>query len=318
MGWKRSVWAQGALLGMACAIAACSGSDDGSDGGSDADRAAATAAAKQHFWDAFGNGDIAAIPAARQDLVAALDAQPDDDETARLAGRSFGLYSSESPRGTVSFSDLPASMENEGKYLQHAIDVSKDPYSRALNRANYSGVPYALGSLQHDPAKIKEAKDIMFDVAREFPALGLFALGPKLMRAAPGSEDFSLAIEDMFRGYELCSGQKIDRVHPDAKAMLSGPYAERACKNLPSTPHNVQGTAFMFADMLVKNGQVDAARDLYAAIPSTEGYGTWSFKDRVPARLASDLHALQASFAATDPATAQVPGVSPCLGCHRR
>jgi len=307
------------VFGIILLVGGAAACGTGDDAGTTAP-ATTPEAAKAEFWDAMWAGNVDAVPAAREHLLAALDAHPEDQEIARLAGRTYDLELSESQLGAhpVPFTDFRTYIQNEGKYLQHAIDVSTDPYAHALNVANYSGVPYALGALDNDSAKMADAVAMMDEVKREYPALGLFALGPKLMRASKTSPDFAKALEDMFAGYEVCAKTKIDRAHPDFVPVLHASFTERACMNLPTAPHNIEGTAMMFADMLVKNAQPDAARPIYEAIKTVDSYSTWRYRDRLEQRMAEDLAARAAKYDAGDPRSQPSLGASPCLGCHQR
>jgi hypothetical protein len=307
------------ILGLTVTVAACGSSagDDPSGG------PAEMTDAKAEMWNAIWTGDLAAAYDARQHLLALVASQP-DEEAYRLIGRSFGLVNAEAQSGKPvpkeDVADMQASMTNEDDYLKKAIDASQDPYEKALNIANYSGSRYSLSKLSHDAAGVQHAIDLMNQVKDQYPALGLFAKAPKLMRAQKSDPDYAQAMEDIFQGYEACLGRKIDRAHPDMSGATTGPFPYDVCGNNPKAPHTAEGTLMIFGDMLVKNGQVDAARPVYEEIKKSAAFSTWPYKDQVDARLSSDLAARAKAYDDPNgtPRSQPVPGASPCLSCHQR
>ena len=119
---------------------------------------------------------------------------------------------------------------------------------------------------------------------------------------------------------DQCTGQAIDRVYPDMTVVLARPFADpdTACTNWEHAAHGIQGFLFTLADALVKNGQVAAARPVYALVKQTEGFATWSFASRVDERLSSDLDARAAMYTmGGDPRQQPLVGLE-CVGCHQR
>jgi len=198
--------------------------------------------AKEQYWSAVWAGDLPAVVSARKRLIGVSQGLPDDQEAMRLIARSFAMVNAETFAGhqpAAAREDLSpderSGIVSEGDYLERAVAASRTPWDKALNNANYSGTLLALGTIDHDDAEHQAGLGLARDVAKEFPTLGRFALGPKLMRAQKRSADFAIALEDMFLGYEGCVGHALDRAHPDLTGALNGPYADRNCGNLPST-----------------------------------------------------------------------------------
>jgi hypothetical protein len=83
-----------------------------------------------------------------------------------------------------------------------------------------------------------------------------------------------------------------------AQETTSGP--KRVCWNSRIAPHNFEGFFLNMGDMLVKNGEVEPARKIYAIAKLSKGYESWSYKSLLEERIAqADERAGQ--FHAPDP-----------------
>jgi hypothetical protein len=300
--------------------AACSlGSGDTADG----DQAGQ---AKAAFWDTFGAGDMDGLPAVRDRLIAQAQAHPEDAELDRLIGQAYSGQAFDTARETnpVPLSEMPSYIHDSATYLERASTASADPDTRLWNSAFYAGDVYTGGNplAPPDPEKQAEGRNIFQDVIDKWPVYGHFNRAAQFQRLPKDTADFASAVASFFSAYDDCTGTNVDHVHPDLSGMVHGGVGttdtNRPCGNLPHVPHNIQGEMFNFADVLVKNGQPDAARPVYEGIKQTDGYETWAYRDQVEERLASDL-ALRSSLYA-DPDRNKWPaiGASPCLSCHQR
>ncbi len=315
ISWSAVIVAS-SLAAVACGSSSSGASDDGS---------AESAQAKLEFWNALSTANIDAIAPARAHLLATFASDP-DEETARLIGMSYLASIGERTNATnpPSFQEIPTYVGNAGKYLEQATQLPSDPDRKLWNSAFYAGTVYTSAdpSKPADPAKQAEGRAMYQAVADKFPAFGLFNRAAQLGRASRGSPDFATALESFFLAYETCTGTKMDRAHPDVTLALNGGIGatdlNRPCGNLPHVPHNIQGELFAFADVLVKNGQVDAAKPVYAAIKKSDGYASWAFRDLVNQRLASDLTQRAALYTEADSTKWPAVGASFCTGCHQR
>jgi hypothetical protein len=209
-------------------------------------------------------------------------------------------------------------LQSQGDYLHRALDRATDPYAIALDTTLYSGQPFLQGLMQSNDDLVQQALTMQEQVIRDYPVLGNFSSATILSRAPRTSQYFSLGLERYFRFIELCTGTTIDRAHPDVRGMLHGTSVDLLCQNNTNVPHLVQGSLFLFADLLVKNGQIDAAPDVYRAIRESEGFDTWRFRDQVDVRLNSDLAARATEYEqSTDVFHQPALGASPCLACHQ-
>jgi hypothetical protein len=298
------------------AVAACSSSNDATDTSSDPN-----VQAKAEFWNAFNGGDVAAVPAARDHLVATLDAHPTDDETPRLIGMSYALTQMEGTGGGA-----PAIPQGGApdmlKYLKMATEAPPDPDRKVWNYTFYGGVLWGQGSFTHDAASAEQGRQMLALTAQKFPIHGLYTEGSVYARSARLMDEFQTGLDAYYKAFEICTGKPLDRDRPDVSGMLHGPFPDPVCGNMPKIPHNLQGELSLFADMLVKNLQPDAARAVFEAIKQSDDFASWSFAKQVDERLSEDLVARGAAFGdphgGNDPTKEPSIGASPCLGCHQR
>jgi hypothetical protein len=303
-------------------VVGCGSGSNGAGGGTDAN-----AQAKAEFWSSFGGGDMNGVVTAQSDLLSAFPSNSNDAETARLIGMSYlGLVSETTGQTSPpTQSEIPTYIENAGKYLLVATQVTDDPDERTWNSAFYAGIVFTGGNpnAPPDPTQQADGRAMYQAVVDRFPVFGLFNRAAQLGRSAKASADFASALDSFFQAYAICTGTNVDRTSPDISSALTGASQmpstlDEPCGNLPHVPHNIQGEAFAFADMLVKNGQVDAARGVYQAIQQSDGYSTWAFSDEVGQRLSSDLTARAALYDNPDSTTWPAIGASRCFACHER
>jgi hypothetical protein len=272
------------------------------------------ASAKQEFWADYHAGNIDQIPTAREHLLAAFANHPDDDELPRLVGMSYPLATLEGTGATNNPQTQMQTAKQEADYLDQARNVATLPYSKALDDTLYSGYPFLQGLQTNNTDLIQQALDLQSPVEAQYPVLGYFSSATILMRAAATSTYFTHGVENYFRFLELCVGAPIDRTSPDVSGMLHATSTDPLCHATANVPHLVEGGLFLFADVLVKNNQIEAAKAVYAVVKQSDGFATWRYRDLVDQRLGADLSALAATFRAGAPVSL---GASPCLACHQ-
>jgi hypothetical protein len=276
--------------------------------------------AKQTFYEAMRSGNVETVIAAREGMEVAFAAHLDDDVLARLIGFAYVVPFVESI-GTAP-PDLPqiaASLASGVAFSEQAVALQSDPHLKTYNSAFYGGLLYSQAAMTNDQAAMQRARDTLDKVTREIPAFGFLTRGDVMRDAPRGSPDFATSLESYFRFYERCTGTAIDRAHPDLTPVLRRPFADpdSTCTNWDNAPYGIQGALLSFGDVLVKNGQPDAARGVYAIIPQTESYAGWPYRALADERLASDLAARAAQYETGDPRAQPRVGTS-CFGCHQR
>ncbi len=121
----------------------------------------------------------------------------------------------------------------------------------------------------------------------------------------PASDpDFALAVDAAFATMDVCYGESIDRDAPDLTPYLDQATDEgvkRACWNDPIAPHNVEGFYLWMGDVLVKHGNVEAARVAYDNVMLAPEYPDWPYRSLLQDRLDTDLDAKAALYQDADP-----------------
>ncbi|MGH8031274.1 MAG: hypothetical protein ACREO8_02665 [Luteimonas sp.] len=329
---KKSSMKRLASLGLYAAIGAvllvptqffAQASTSGSGESAQAAGALEAAAAKAMYWNGLWTGQIDTVVSARERMIRATVAQPNDPELLSLIGVAYLTSVAQICCSTPAMdpSQIPEFVQLSQGYLQAAFDnPSTDEIGNLRRQGFLGGVTWALSAITDDPDTAQLGREHLAVAAHEIPDFGNLSIADPLRMAPLGNPDYAAAVEAFFRYFEYCSGTTLDRVQPDltiALSMRSSPERP-SCGNSFLSPHTAQGALFNFADALVKNQQPEAARGIYELIPKTKGYATWSpsYPLAVEERLTSDLVARAALYVDDDPESPRV-GVD-CFGCHQR
>ena len=138
------------------------------------------------------------------------------------------------------------------------------------------------------------------------------------------SEMYKKALDSLWQGLDGCVGAIIDRRNPDI-----GPYLhlqtavgrKKACWSEGiSTPHSLEGYMLNLGNGLVKTGEIDAARIIYANAKYAKNYTAWPYRYVLETIAASDLNARAALHADDGPSNDPPLGVPNrgCVYCHAR
>ncbi len=96
---------------------------------------------------------------------------------------------------------------------------------------------------------------------------------------------------------------------------------KRACWNSWIAPHNFEGFFLNMGDMLVKAGQPDVARQIYAMARLTRDHAVWKYRDVLEERI-RDADRNVPLFRQPTPAPGQprmmVASRFACAGCHQQ
>jgi hypothetical protein len=316
----------GALAGLGCG---------GSDGTTPAPapKPDPMTQAEAKFWDAFLDGDIGAVPAARDEMLAAFDPSSGDYEGARFIGMSYllsvaegGLGGGGPPAGggppmgggaPMFPAAIATYFDDAVKYTALAANIA--PASAGVtDRGHEADALYAAGLVTRDASLVEQARTLLQNVViPAYPIYGYLTEAPVFVGQPASTPDFATGLGSLFLMIEACTGTRLDRDHPDVTAML-GKVRDPDCGNgKPHIPHNLEGTLLMFGDSLVKGGKPDAARPVYETVTKTEGYAEWPLRSVVESRLSADLDALAAAYLGPDP-PAVGSSTHPCLQCHQR
>lgn len=94
---------------------------------------------------------------------------------------------------------------------------------------------------------------------------------------------------------------------------------KRACWNSWIAPHNLEGFFLNMGDMLVKAGDVRAARAIYANAKASHEYASWKFRDVLDARIAdAETNVAAFNHPGTTSTRLMIDSAFACMGCHEQ
>ena len=138
----------------------------------------------------------------------------------------------------------------------------------------------------------------------KYPEFNLFCRALAYAALPATDPDYSKAVDALFDTLDVCFDTKVDRANPDITSYLGlatdqGP--KRVCWNDAVAPHGAEGFYLYFGDLLVKQGNVDVAKIVFANVKLIKEYDAWPYKSLLEARLGSDLTAKAALYQDADP-----------------
>jgi hypothetical protein len=283
-------------------------------------RTAAAVRVDELFWKTFHNGEYEKIQSVLDALTASYIRTPNDSVTAahiawlhnwRIAERSR-LHSAPA---TIT-DDLVLAL----RYFQEA--ASLDP-----SDARYLGFlatsTLAEGHLHKDEKLTRKGYFLLLDSIKAWPEFNLFSGGYVMSRFPADSPQFRQGLEWQWRSLEKCTGEKIDRANPDYSIHMSKETREgrkRVCWNSWIAPHNFEGFFLNMGDMLVKAGDWQTARKIYANARLAREYPSWKYKGALEDRIkyAENNVAIFNSANETAEPKIMINSEFSCTGCHMK
>lgn len=271
------------------------------------------------FWDRFRAGDYAAIPEILTHLEAALTERPDDPSFVRHVAWAHIWRLGELSRGLATGDELVASIAATRPRFARAYALNPDD-PRVLGFL--AGITLAEG-IRFGDATLYAQGSALFDAGiAAWPEFNYFSSGYILSQLPRDSAGFQLGLEQQWRNIDVCAGVVIDRRTPDLVATFARETRvgrQRACWNSWIAPFNVEGFFLNLGDVLVKDGQVATALQVYEATRQLADYERWPYRAVLEQRIV-DAAENVASFNQEPP----VPGRailfnSPysCAACHQ-
>jgi hypothetical protein len=172
------------------------------------------------------------------------------------------------------------------RYFEEAVRL--DP-SDARYQGFLAGHTVAEGTLHKDERLVRRGYFMLLKAIDAWPEFNLFTAGYVMSRLPANSARFTEGLEWQWRNLDECVGERIDRTNPDYTEYMrletkKGP--KRACWNSWIAPHNFEGFFLNMGDMLVKSGDWQTARKIYANAKLARDYPTWKFAPVLDARIA--------------------------------
>ena len=183
------------------------------------------------------------------------------------------------------------------------------------------GASALLGAFLSDAGFDRKTGSALVDSAAKYaPHVGLFQQMWIRRFAAADDSTTAQSVAYGFKWWEWCLGAPIDRNNPDftgkVKPPTDGPYG--FCWGSARVPHGYEGSWLIFGDLLVKSGNLKAARRAYENATLGVNYSRWKHKSDLEQRLASDLAQRYATYGSHDPANWATIGNTTygCTQCH--
>jgi hypothetical protein len=181
----------------------------------------------------------------------------------------------------------------------------------------------AEGAIHHEEGLTRRGYFAMEDAVSAWPEFNLFTRGYVLSSQPADSERFKAALEDQWKNLDVCFDAHVDRKQPDFAPFMkleTGTGWKRACWSSWIAPHNLEGFLLNMGDMLVKSGEPDVARRIYAQAKLSSSYAAWPYRAVLERRIA-EADANVAIFRAPTQESKErrIMFESPfsCTGCHQ-
>ncbi len=291
--------------------------------------AAASAAAIEKFWAIYHGNDYAAIPRVQLQLKAALRRDPSNPALYALLGASYFWHFGEWTR------DPNATPETVRDDITAAVPLFKtardlDYYGMHVpgyvnddHLPGYLGITMVhLGQINADEALVAQGDQVLDFSAYQFPEFNNFNRWAAHNTDPKNSATYRKALDSLWQALDACAGASIDRANPDL-----GPYLalqtpvgrKKACWSEGDlAPHSFEGFMLNLGNGLVKAGQIEAAKVMYANAKYADHYASWPYRQVLESIANSDLAARAALYADSDPKNDPPMGVPGrgCSYCH--
>lgn len=285
------------------------------------DTSDAAASAERAFWATFHGGHYEDIGGALEQLEAVYLAHPNDPTTAAHIGFLHAWRASERGRLPHPRASITDDVSLARRYFAEAVALAPDD---ARFRGFLASMTLAEGNIHGDAKLVRRGFFDLGDAVDAWPEFNLFTRGYVLSQLPFDDPAYATAVDDQWKDLDACFGTHLDRSNPNLEPFLADETHEgpkRACWNSWIAPHNFEGFFLNMGDMVVKAGDPQTARKLYAQAKLAKGYDAWPYKDVLERRLA---HADEnvALFRAKPPTEGDsgpmIATPFACMGCHQK
>ncbi len=294
------------FIGAAHSFANSGGRADRSE---DDHNPATSRAAIERFWTVYHGNDYDAIPEVQKELERAIRLDPDNPTLYVLLGATHFWHVGEltrDPNWRANQNVLAQDMPTAAGLFQKALDLdyySQHPigYVNDDHLPGYFGITTVHTGQELNPSLIAKGDGTLDFAAYQFPEFNNFNRWAAHLTDARDSETYQKALDSLWEGLDSCVGGTINRANPDVKPYLNlvtSVGRKKACWwKGDIAPYGFEGYMLNLGNGLVKAGQVDAARVVYANAKYADNYSTWPYRDVLEAIAASDLNARAALYA---------------------
>jgi len=291
--------------------------------------AAISNAAIEKFWSIYHGNDYADIPEAQTQLEEAIRLDPNNAKLYALLGATHFWHIGEAARDTTPndntlAQDMPSAVNlfqkalNIDYYGQHLIGYINDDHL-----PGYLGITTVhLGQMSNDLSLVAKGDQILDYAAYQFPEFNNFNRWAAHNTDAKDTDTYKKALDSLWQALDSCIGGSIDRANPDVSPYLrlqTSVGRKKACWSEGDlAPHSFEGIMLNLGNGLVKAGQVDIAKVVYANAKYASNYAMWPYRTVLEGIIASDLYARAALYADSDSSNDPPMGVPNrgCAYCH--
>jgi len=327
--------AAAALLGIAlfCSVLgvkrSLGGDEEGPAIAEGIHNASTSVAAIERFWAIYYGNDYDDIPVVQAELEGALRGDPNNPTLCALLGATHFWHVGEYKRDPKPDPNaLRQDMPTAASLFQKAYDL--DYYGHHLigyinddHLPGYWGITTVhTGQQFRDPSLIAKGDEILDYAVYQFPEFNNFNRWAAHNTDPKDSETYKKALDSLWQGIDSCIGGTIDRANPDIKPYLhlyTRVGRKKACWwGGDLAPYSFEGYLLNLGNGLVKAGQVEAAKVIFADAQYADNYATWPYRDVLEAIANSDLNARAALYADGNPGHEPPLGVPnrSCVYCH--
>lgn len=274
--------------------------------------------AKAAFWSMFRENRILDLPSVTGQLTAAYLGHPQDPTLARLLGHAHFLWFVERDRMGPSDAMITDQVVlSEHYFAQAALLAPEDHRIHAW----WGGSQLVVGSLRGDEADQRRGYFETMRGVDGYPAYNLVTTAFNFGIPPKDSPAFPIALESMWQALDQCAGTPIDRDHFEVAAFKDrSPRPPRdageVCWNDPERfPFNQQGIVLQLGELLLKNGELERAKQVYGQLAHTDGFEDWPLKDWAQDRL-DHLDAYAARWDTETPPPYLLTSGHSCTVCH--
>jgi hypothetical protein len=284
-------------------------------------RSQAAVEADKVFWRVFHGGAYEEIPETLEVLTAAYLDTPTDAVTAAHIAWLHNWKVAERVRSPSATPSITDHIVLARRYFaeSHRLDPSD-----ARVQGFLAGHLVAEGTVHGDEGLVRRGYYLMLDAIDAWPEFNLFTGGYVMSRLPPDSPRFQEGLEWEWENLDVCIGERFDRENPD----YFGRYAQletkegpkRVCWNSWIAPHNLEGFFLNMGDMLVKSGDWQTARKIYANAKAVPDYASWPFASVLEARIeqAEENVAAFNSAPGAPKRPIMIESEFACMACHQR
>jgi hypothetical protein len=288
------------------------------------DRDTATTAIER-FWAVYHGNNYDAIPQVQEQLQEAIEDNPQNPTLYALLGATHFWHIGEAARDTTPHDPtLAQDMSDAVELFRKSLEL--DYYTRHLigfinddHQPGYLGITTVhLGQQDKNPDVIAKGDQLLDFAAYQFPEFNNFNRWAAHNTDARDSDSYKKALESLWQGIDACVGEPIDRTNPDLRPYLNlvtSVGRKKACWwEGDLAPYSFEGYILNLGNGLVKAGQIDAAKIVFADARYAKNYQTWPYRKYFEQAANSDLNARAALYANGD-ASSEPPLGVPNRGC---